>query len=109
MSKGTKGKVGRIKFKDGDTFNYNKDRGVSIKLKDNIKQVKLHTSDGFKVRKTKIINYVKNRFWHMVNDTEGIITRDFVLNKLIEGEIIKTTDIHDLPHEANQYIKTQNH
>ena len=34
VSKGTKGKVSRIKFKDGDTFNYNKDKNVSIKLKD---------------------------------------------------------------------------
>jgi len=107
VSKGTKGKVSRIKFKDGETFNYNKDKPVSIKLKDYLKQVKLHTSDGFKAHKTKIIDFVRNYFWEITKDEKGVLTRDYVLNKLILNKIIKTADIHDLPHEANQYIKTQ--
>ena len=57
--KGKRGKVGRIRFKDGEMFNYNKDRAISIKLKDYIKQIKLRTSDWYKKHKQLIIDYMK--------------------------------------------------
>jgi hypothetical protein len=43
----------------------------------------------------------------MTKDATGIITRDFVLNVLIRQKMVLTKDIHDLPHEVNQYVKTQ--
>ena len=106
LTKG-KGKVGRIKFKDNEIFNYNKDKPVSIKLKDYLKQIKKNTSEGVKKHKQKIIDYVKNNFDDMVRDINKIIDRDFVLDKLIKNNIVLNKDIHDLPHEANQFIKTK--
>ena len=105
--KGKRGKVGRIRFKDGEMFNYNKDRAISIKLKDYIKQIKLRTSDGYKKHKQQIIDYMKNKFNDATRDETGIITRDFILEKMIKDKIIQNKDIHDIPHEANQYIKTR--
>ena len=58
LTKG-KGKVGRIKFKDNEIFNYNKDKQVSIKLKDYLKQIKKHTSHGVAKYKQTVIDYVK--------------------------------------------------
>ena len=43
----------------------------------------------------------------MVKDIDRIIDRDFVLEKLIKNKIVLNKDIHDLPHEANQFIKNK--
>ena len=43
----------------------------------------------------------------MVRGIDKTITRDFVLENLIKNKIVLNRDIHDLPHEANQFIKTQ--
>ena len=107
IDKKGQGKVGRIKFKDNEIFNYNKDKPVSIKLKDYLKQIKKNTSEGVKKHKQKIIDYVKNNFDDMVKDIDRIIDRDFVLEKLIKNKIVLDKDIHDLPHEANQFIKNK--
>ena len=101
------GKVGRIKFKDNEIFNYNKDKPISIKLKDYLKQIKKNTSEGVKKYKQKVIDHVKNNFDDMVKDIDRIIDRDFVLEKLIKNNIVLNKDIHDLPHEANQFIKNK--
>ena len=107
LTKG-KGKVGRILIKqDNEIFNYNKDKPVSIKLKDYLKQIKKHTSEGVKKYKQKVIDYVKNNFDDMVKDIDRIIDRDFVLEKLIKNKIVLNKDIHDSPHEANQFIKNK--
>jgi hypothetical protein len=105
--KAKKGKVGVIKFKNNEVFNYNKDRVVSIKLKDYLKQVGKHTTDGFKKYKDKIIDYMRNKFNDAISEETGIITRDFILDKMIKDKIILNKDVHDLPHEANQFIKTR--
>ena len=107
IDKKGQGKVGRIKFKDNEIFNYNKDKPISIKLKDYLKQIKKHTSEGVKKYKQKVIDYVKNNFDDMVKDIDRIIDRDFVLEKLIKNNIVLNKDIHDLPHEANQFIKNK--
>ena len=83
--KGKKGGVGRIKFKDGgDVFNYDKDKPVSIKLKDHLKQVALHTSDGFKAHKKEMIDFIRTNFFAMTQRATGLVTRDFVLEELIK-------------------------
>ena len=83
IDKKGKGKVGRIKFKDNEIFNYNKDKPISIKLKDYLKQIKKNTSEGVKKYKQKVIDYVKNNFDDIVKDIDRIIDRDFILEKLI--------------------------
>ena len=77
--KGKGGKVGWIRHKDCEMFNYNKDRAISIKLKDYIKHIKLRTSDGYKKHKQQIIEYMKHKFNGETRDETGIITRGFIL------------------------------
>ena len=88
-------------------FNYNKDKPISIQLKDHSKQIALHTSDGSKAHKKKLIDFVRTNVFAMTQKATGLITRDFVLEEFIKNKLILTKDINDLPHEVNQFIKTK--
>ena len=70
-------------------------------------QIKLHGTDGYKQYKQRIIIYMKNRFNDItLNVKEALITRDFIIETMVKDKIIKSDNIRDLPHEANQFIKT---
>ena len=106
--KGERGKVGRSKSKDGgDVFNYNGNKPLSRKLKEHSKLITLHTSDGDKAHKKKLIDFVRDKIVAVTQRATGLIARDVVLEEIIRHKLMPTKDMHDLPYEVNQFIKTQ--
>ncbi len=97
--------IKRVKFKDGEEMDYT-NKKLTQKLKDHLEQLQYHTTAGYKAFKQNIIHFVRERIAVWKTEIKGVVSRDFILNKLLDAKIITTAQIDKLPHEANQYIKT---
>ena len=97
--------IKRVKFKDGEEMDY-KNKKLTQKLKDHLEQLQYHTTAGYKSFKKGIIDFLRGQTAIWKTELKGAISRDFILNKLLDAKIITTTQIDKLPHEANLYIKT---